>query len=57
VGSAAIIWLYSIARAEKLGADISKVRFREVAYPQMEDAIRQGNVDVALMLQPSRAYR
>ena len=47
-----IIWLYARAWVEKTGGDSSKVRFKEVAFPQMADALRKKQVDAAFIIDP-----
>ena len=47
-----VIWLYARAWIRKTGGDPDKVNFREIPFPQMEDAIRQKQVDAALVVSP-----
>jgi len=47
-----IVWLYAQAWVEARGAKIEDVSFREVGFPQMGDAVAQGQVDAAFMVEP-----
>jgi len=47
-----VIWLYARAWIKKSGANPDLVSFREVPFPQMEDAVRQRRVDAAFMIPP-----
>jgi NitT/TauT family transport system substrate-binding protein len=47
-----VIWLYARAWIKKSGANPDLVTFREVPFPQMEDAVRQHRVDAAFMIPP-----
>src|SRR5262249_55468824 len=47
-----IIRLYVCAWAKKTGGDPDKVTYRDVLFPQLIDAVRQGNVDAALVVEP-----
>ncbi|CAN5268994.1 hypothetical protein BH11PSE4_BH11PSE4_41780 [soil metagenome] len=47
-----IIWLFARAWIVKTGGDASKVTFKEVAFPQMPDALRGKQVDAAFMVNP-----
>jgi len=47
-----VIWLYARAWVKKSGANPDLVTFREVPFPQMEDAVRQHRVDAAFMIPP-----
>jgi 3-oxoacyl-[acyl-carrier protein] reductase len=45
-------WLYIRAYLEKQGAELAKVKFREVPFPQQFDALASGQVDAAAMTEP-----
>ncbi|CAN5199566.1 hypothetical protein BH10PSE11_BH10PSE11_38660 [soil metagenome] len=47
-----IIWLFARAWVVKTGGDPTKVTFKEVAFPQMLDALRGKQVDAAFMVNP-----
>ena len=47
-----VIWLYGRAWIKKTGGDPDRVTFREVPFPQMEDAIRQKQVDAGFVVAP-----
>jgi len=47
-----IVWLYARALFEKKGADLSKIRFVEVPFPQMQDALLSGQIDAACPTEP-----
>ncbi len=47
-----IIWLFARAWIEQTGGDPQKVDFVEVPFPQMVDALQQGRVDAAFLVQP-----
>jgi NitT/TauT family transport system substrate-binding protein len=47
-----IVWLYARAWAEKTGGDPSKINFVEVPFPQMVDAVQNGRVDAAMLVEP-----
>jgi len=47
-----VIWLYSRAWIKKTGGDPDLVAYREVPFPQMEDALRQKRVDAAHVVAP-----
>ena len=47
-----IIWLFARAWIAKSGGDPSKVIFKEVAFPQMLDALRGKQIDAAFMVNP-----
>jgi len=47
-----IIWLFARAWVVKTGGDATKVTFKEVAFPQMLDALRGKQVDAAFMVNP-----
>ena len=47
-----IVWLYARALFEKKGADLSKIRFVEVPFPQMLDALLSGQIDAACPTEP-----
>lgn len=50
-----IVWLYARAWVKARGGDPSKVTFREVPFPQMEDAVKRKNVDAAFMVEPFKS--
>ena len=47
-----VIWLYARAWIKATGGDPDRVTFREVPHPQMEDALRQKQIDAAFMVIP-----
>lgn len=47
-------WLHVVALLEKHGVDRSKVRFVEVPFPQMNDALLNGQVDAIGQVDPFR---
>jgi NitT/TauT family transport system substrate-binding protein len=47
-----IIWLYARAWVKATGGDPAKVTYLEVPFPQMVDAVQQGNVDAAFVVEP-----
>lgn len=47
-----VIWLYARAWVKATGGDPERVTFKEVPFPQMEDALRQQRVDGAFMVPP-----
>jgi NitT/TauT family transport system substrate-binding protein len=47
-----IIWLYARAWIKATGGNPDLVSFREVPFPQMEDAVRQHRIDAAFMIPP-----
>lgn len=47
-----VIWLYARAWIKASGGDPDKVTFREVPHPQMEDALRQKQIDAGFMVIP-----
>lgn len=47
-----IIWLFARSWIAKTGGDVSKVTFKEVAFPQMPDALRGKQIDAAFMVNP-----
>lgn len=47
-----VIWLFARAWIAKTGGDPGKVRFREVPFPQMTDALRSKQVDAAFNVNP-----
>jgi NitT/TauT family transport system substrate-binding protein len=47
-----VIWLYARAWIKQSGGDPDRVTFREVPHPQMEDALRQKQVDAGFMVIP-----
>lgn len=50
-----IVWLYARAWVKARGGDPAKVSFREVPFPQMEDAVKRRNVDAAFMVEPFKS--
>ncbi|RJG40604.1 ABC transporter substrate-binding protein [Mesorhizobium sp. DCY119] len=50
-----VIWLYAREWVRSRGGDPDKVNYREVPFPQMPDALLQGNVDAAFMVQPFKS--
>lgn len=50
-----VIWLYARAWVKATGGDPERVTFKEVPFPQMEDALRQQRVDAAFMVPPFSA--
>ncbi|MBR0873209.1 ABC transporter substrate-binding protein [Bradyrhizobium tropiciagri] len=42
-----VIWLYVREWIRQTGGDLSKITFREVAFPQMLDALKQKQIDAA----------
>jgi NitT/TauT family transport system substrate-binding protein len=51
-GRTSINWLFAAGWIKKTGGDPSKVQFREVPFPQMVDALRIKQVDVAHCIEP-----
>ncbi|MBI4319930.1 MAG: ABC transporter substrate-binding protein [Chloroflexi bacterium] len=47
-----IVWLLERAWLKKGGADPDKVTFREIPFPQMADAIVNGQIDVGWTIEP-----
>jgi NitT/TauT family transport system substrate-binding protein len=47
-----VIWLYSRAWVEATGGDPSKVTYLEVPFPQMVDALKSGQIDAAMLVDP-----
>ena len=47
-----VIWLYARAWIKATGGNPDRVTYREVPHPQMEDAIRQKQVDAGFMVVP-----
>ncbi|HVL58674.1 MAG TPA: ABC transporter substrate-binding protein, partial [Burkholderiaceae bacterium] len=47
-----IIWLYAREWAQRTGADVAKINFREVPFPQMVDALRGKQVDAIFTPEP-----
>jgi NitT/TauT family transport system substrate-binding protein len=47
-----VIWLFARSWIAKTGGDPGKVRFREVPFPQMTDALRTRQVDAAFNVDP-----
>lgn len=50
-----IVWLYARAWIKARGGDPAKVSFREVPFPQMEDALKARNADAAFMVEPFKS--
>ena len=47
-----VIWLYARAWIKASGGDPDKVTYREVPHPQLEDALRQKQIDAGFMVIP-----
>lgn len=47
-----VIWLYSRAWVEATGGNPDKVTYLEVPFPQMTDAIKSGQIDAGLLVDP-----
>lgn len=47
-----LMWLYARAWAKEGGADPDTINFREVPFPQMNDALRQKQVDAIYVVDP-----
>lgn len=47
-----VIWLYSRAWVEKTGGDPNKVTYLEVPFPQMTDALKSGQIDAGVLVDP-----
>jgi NitT/TauT family transport system substrate-binding protein len=47
-----VIWLFARSWIAKTGGDPAKVRFKEVPFPQMNDALRGKQVDAAFNVSP-----
>jgi NitT/TauT family transport system substrate-binding protein len=47
-----VIWLFARSWIVKTGGDASKVKFREVPFPQMNDALRGKQVDAEFQVAP-----
>jgi NitT/TauT family transport system substrate-binding protein len=47
-----VIWLYARAWIKATGGDPDRVTYREVPHPQMEDALRQKQIDASFMVIP-----
>jgi NitT/TauT family transport system substrate-binding protein len=47
-----IIWLYTREWIAQTGGDPNKVNYIEVPFPQMTDAVQQGRVDAAMLVEP-----
>jgi NitT/TauT family transport system substrate-binding protein len=47
-----VIWLYARAWIKSTGGDPDKVTFKEIPFPQVEDALRQQRVDAAFLVAP-----
>lgn len=47
-----VIWLYARAWIKATGGDPDKVTYREVPHPQLEDALRQKQIDAGFMVAP-----
>ncbi len=50
-----IIWLYARAWVKARGGDPDKVTYREVPFPQMEDALKRKNVDAIFQVEPFKS--
>ena len=48
-------WLHAVALLDKHGVDRSKVRFTEVAFPQMNDPLLNGQLDAIVQVEPFRS--
>jgi NitT/TauT family transport system substrate-binding protein len=48
-------WLHAVALLDKHGVDRSKVRFTEVAFPQMNDPLLNGQIDAIVQVEPFRS--
>jgi len=51
-GRTSINWVFAAAWIKKTGGNIAKVQFREVPFPQMVDALKLKQVDVAHAIEP-----
>jgi len=47
-----VIWLYARAWIKATGGDPDKVTFKEIPFPQVEDALRQQRVDASFLVAP-----
>ncbi|MGD9944338.1 MAG: ABC transporter substrate-binding protein [Burkholderiaceae bacterium] len=47
-----IIWLYAAEWSARTGADVSKINFREIPFPQMVDALKGKQIDAAFIVEP-----
>lgn len=47
-----VIWLYARAWIKATGGDPDRVTFKEIPFPQVEDALRQKRVDAAFLVAP-----
>lgn len=47
-----VVWLYARAWVAHTGGDPARVTFREIPFPQMDDALRQGRVDALFIVAP-----
>jgi len=47
-----VIWLYARAWIKATGGDPDKVTYKEIPHPQMEDALRQKQIDAGYMVIP-----
>ena len=47
-----VIWLFARAWIAKTGGDPSKIKYREIPFPQMNDALRGKQVDAAFQVNP-----
>jgi NitT/TauT family transport system substrate-binding protein len=47
-----VIWLYARAWIKATGGDPERVAFKEIPFPQIEDALRQQRVDAAFVVAP-----
>ena len=51
-GRTSINWVFAAAWIKRTGGDFAKVQFREVPFPQMVDALKIKQVDVAHCIEP-----
>ena len=51
-GRTSINWVFAAAWIKRTGGNIAKVQFREVPFPQMVDALKLKQVDVAHAIEP-----
>lgn len=47
-----VIWLYAMAWIKATGGNPDRVTFKEIPFPQIEDALRNGQVDAAMLVAP-----
>lgn len=48
-------WVHAVAALDKAGVDRTKVRFSEVAFPQMNDPLLNGQLDAIVQVEPFRS--